>query len=145
MDKCVRGFAAIKAARTGGEALRDLVPDFAVFHEAMRAHLHEEEEAGIALMRHHFTHKEFQPVEKQIVKHATPAEVGWLLRPMGSDAARLAWMSSVARIPAPVQALVLMPAARRYHRDVVVPMTALRAGATEVPPQPDAGCACAVM
>jgi hypothetical protein len=39
----------------------------------------------------------------------------------------------------------LMPAARRYHRDVVVPMTALRGGATEAPPQPDAGCACTVM
>jgi hypothetical protein len=99
---------------------------------------------GLPLLRHHFTLKDFKPVEKKIVAHATPADVAWIMHPFKGDRERRAWMTGVG-MPAPVQALVMMPASRRYNRDVVVPMAALRAGDTAAPPAPDAGCACSVM
>lgn len=143
--KCEAGFSALRSAQAGGEALRTLAADFEAFRECVCGHLRAEEEVGLPRMRHHFTHKDFQPVEKKIQERATPAELAWVLRPMASDVARRAWMTDVARIPGPVQSLVLMPAVRKYHRDVVVPMAALVEGATEAPPKPDAGCACCVM
>jgi hypothetical protein len=123
--------------RAGGDALRDLVPAFAAFHERMMLHLRAEDDVGLALLRHHFTHKEFQPVLKQLVQRAPPTEVAWLLRPMGGgDDARRDWMTRVALIPALTQELVMLPAARRYRRNVVWPMKALCAGATEAPSPP---------
>ena len=145
MEKCDRGFAELKKTRKGGEALATLVTDYAALKECMFAHLLDEEQVGLPLMRHHFTYKDFKHIEKKILEHATTAELAWVLRPMGGDAAKREWMTAVAHIPGPVQSLIIMPATRRYNRDVVVPIEALCSGATEAPPQPDAGCACSVM
>jgi hypothetical protein len=79
------------------------------------------------------------------VAHATPADVAWVLRPMASDAARRTWMTNAVRMPWLVQVLLMMPASRRYNRDVVMPMAALRVGDTAAPPAPDAACACSIM
>lgn len=147
LDKCGRGIAAVQpgVGHAAAEGLRSLLADFVTFQDSMSAHLLEEEEVGLPLLRHHFTAKEFKVVEEQIVAHATPADVAWVLRPMASDAARRAWMTDVVKIPTPVQALIIMPAYRRYNRNIVMPMAALRAGDTAAPPAPDAGCACSVM
>ena len=145
MDKCNVGFATLKKTVQGGETLATLVTDYAQLKECMFAHLLQEEEVGLPLMRHHFVSKEFKPIEKKILEHATTVELAWVLRPMGDDAAKRDWMTRVAHVPGPVQSLIILPAVRRYNRDVVVPITALCSGATEAPPPPDAGCACCVM
>ena len=145
LEACERGFAALRKTKQGGAALAALQADYAAFKDSMSAHLLSEEQVGLPLMRHHYASKDFKPIEAKIREHATPAEAAGVLRPMGTDAARREWMTQVAHIPGPVQALVMMPASRRYPRDVVVPMTALCAGATQAPPPPDAGCACCVM
>ena len=144
LDKCDRGFAALKKTQ-GGETLATLVTDYAAMKECMFAHLLEEEQVALPLMRHYFVSKEFKPIEEKILEHATTLEMAWVLRPMGSDAAKRDWMTKIAHVPGPVQSLIILPATRRYNRDVVVPLTALCSGATEAPPQPDAGCACCVM
>jgi hypothetical protein len=144
LGKCSRGVAAVRAGPAQEAALRDLIAHMATFQEAMCAHLLEEEQVGLPILRHHFTLKEYKPVEQQIVAHATPADLAWITRPMAGDVARREWMTQVAAIPKPVQALVMMPAIRRYHRNVVVPMAALKAGETQAPPSDD-GCACSVM
>jgi hypothetical protein len=148
LDACGAGIAAVQPTDAGASAeagLRSLLASFVAFETSMCAHLLEEEEVGLPLLRHHFSSKEFTPVEKEIVAHATPADVAWILRPMASDAARRAWMSNAVRMPWFVQVLFMMPALRRYNRDVVVPMAALRVGDTAAPPAPDAGCACSIM
>ena len=145
MEKCNTGFATLKKALKGGEALATLVADYAAMKACMLAHLLDEEQVGLPLMRHHFTYNDFKHIEKKILEHATTAELAWVLRPMDNDAAKREWMTTVAHIPGPVQSLVIMPAVRRYNRDVVVPIEALCNGASEAPPQPDAGCACCVM
>ena len=145
MEKCTQGFATLKKTVKGGEALATLVSDYAQLKECMFAHLLQEEQVGLPLMRHYFVSKEFKPIEQKILEHATTVELAWVLRPMGDDAAKRDWMSRIAHIPGPVQSLIIMPATRRYNRDVVVPITALCSGATEAPPPPDAGCACCVM
>ena len=146
-DKCSSGFAAVQAGEgAAAEApLRALLADFVTFRDSMCGHLLEEEQVGLPLLRHHFSAKEFKAVEEKIVAHATPADVAWVLRPFPSDDAKRAWMTGVAKMPGFIASLVMFPAIRRYNRDVVVPMAALRAGDTVPPPVPDAGCACSVM
>lgn len=147
-EKCSSGFAAVQAG-TAGEAaevpLRALLLDFVTFRDSMCEHLLEEEQVGLPMLRHHFSAKEFKAVEEKILAHATPTDLAWILRPFPSDDAKRAWMTSVAKVPGFIAALVILPAIRRYNRDVVVPMAALRAGDNVPPPMPDAGCACSVM
>ncbi len=123
---------------------------FAAFHERMLLQPRAEDEVGLALLRHHFTHAEYAPVGRQLLQRAPTDEVAWLLRPMGGgDDARRDWLTRVAGVPALTQDVLLLPAARRYRRNVVWPMTALRRGATEAPPpqkdEEDDSSACAVM
>ncbi len=148
LDACGAGIAAVQPTGAGASAeagLRSLLATFVAFESSMCAHLLEEEEVGLPLLRHHFSSMDFTSVEKKIVEHATPADVAWILRPMASDEARRVWMTDAVKMPRFVQVLLMMPASRKYNRDVVVPMAALRAGDTAAPPAPDAGCACSVM
>jgi hypothetical protein len=67
LDACGAGIAAVQPTDAGAPAeagLRSLLASFVAFETSMRAHLLEEEEVGLPLLRHHFSSKEFTPVEK---------------------------------------------------------------------------------
>lgn len=146
MSGCSASIASIRKAgpATSAATVRSLLEAFRPFRVHMAAHLQEEEDVGLPLMRHLFTAKELKPVEAQIIKDATPDDLAWVVRPLGSVQAKRDWMTQVAGVPGPVQTLVMMPAVRKRDARCVVPMKALGAGATEAPPA-EPGCACSVM
>lgn len=111
---------------------------FEVLHNMMCEHLKEEEDIGLPLMRKQITHKQFKPVEKKIVASASAELLGWFLRSFKDDADRKRWMSKVAGIPAPVQYLVMLPAARKFRNNVARLILEVRAG--EQLPKEHSGC-----
>jgi hypothetical protein len=140
---CDAGLSAVRA--NGLSAVAPLAAHFVPFKSEVEAHLLEEEQAGLPLMRAAFSAQDFKPVEKKMLAHLTPADLAWFLRPFPDDAARRDWMARVLGIPGPVIWLVMMPASKKYQSNVVAPMRALIDGAKEAPPQPASGCACVVM
>jgi hypothetical protein len=130
----------------GRPALAQLVADFTTLKTGAEAHLLEEEQVPLPLMRAHFSAEEFEPIKQKMLAPLTKYDLAWFLRPFPDDEARLEWMRRVAGYPPAVVALVVLPACHDYERRIMAPMRALIAGATEAPPPPpDAGHSCPVM
>jgi len=139
-----KAFKALQASVYSQSELEALSASFEAMEKDMCDHLKEEEDVGLPLLRHHFTLKEFKPVEKKIVESAPPSEFGWVARPMGEAKAKL-WMTETLKVPGLVQSMLLLPAVRKYAREVTKPFDALLAGAKEYVVEPPPGCACSIM
>eukprot|EP00197_Chlamydomonas_leiostraca_P006044 CAMPEP_0202882206 /NCGR_PEP_ID=MMETSP1391-20130828/37678_1 /ASSEMBLY_ACC=CAM_ASM_000867 /TAXON_ID=1034604 /ORGANISM="Chlamydomonas leiostraca, Strain SAG 11-49" /LENGTH=222 /DNA_ID=CAMNT_0049565027 /DNA_START=40 /DNA_END=705 /DNA_ORIENTATION=- len=95
MDECgaiVDRLAAGQPAEADARAVGELSDKFDAMRASVEAHLKEEEEVALPLVRKHYTYKEFQPVEKKIVAGMTPLDMGWFLLPFPGDAERRKWM-----------------------------------------------------
>lgn len=128
------------------QTLAELIPKFETFRAETEAHLVEEEQTAMPLMRHHFTPAEWKKnVENIILKNAKPSDLGWLLRQKKDAKEQRAWMATIAHIPGPVISFVMVPAIAKFEREVTAPMCALIGGATTYTPEPAPGCACTLM
>ena len=149
LDECaalVRLLVAGEASTNVADTLASLSAKFETFKVETDAHLREEEEQVMPLMRHHFTPAEWKKhVEKIILKNAKPADLGWILRQKPDVKDKRAWMASVACIPGPVISFVMLPAIATFEREFTKPMHALIAGSTSYVQEPAPGCACSVM
>ena len=143
LDECAALVGQVVSGTSIPETLAQLIPKFDAFAAETEEHLREEEVSVLPAMRHHFTPAEWKKnVEEEILKHAKPKDLGWLLRQKPNVADKRAWMSTIAKIPGPVISLVMMPAINGFERDITKPMQQLIAGATE--PEPAPGCACCI-
>ena len=146
LDECAALVRLLVEGKSSPETLAALITQFAAFREHTEAHLVEEEETVLPLMRHHFTPAEWKKhVEDIILKTAKPSDLGWLLRQKPLAREKRAWMAGVAHIPGIVISLVMMPAIAAYDRELTKPMQALIAGSTTYTPEPAPGCACSLM
>eukprot|EP00891_Asterochloris_glomerata_P009236 jgi/Astpho2/9236/Aster-07191 len=107
--------------------ITELQETFGSMASQMREHLKEEEDTGLALLRQHFSEKEVAPMVAEIVKDAHLSDFAWILRPMDENT-QTQWMSEVARVPKPVQYLLVKPALQRYLRTVTWPLEDVAAG-----------------
>jgi iron-sulfur cluster repair protein YtfE (RIC family) len=137
LDEAQQNVCTLATALTKSAAKKELLNhidtflrQFAAVEAEMRAHLLEEEEIALPLLRAHFTRSEVAAIEAEILKSITPLEIGFLLAPK-DDAFKWRWMRDVVGIPYPVVKLVLFPAARRgglYDRELGVLLTDINAG-----------------
>ncbi len=112
----------IKAVDMTESSIAALYEKFQILERVVLDHFQEEEASVLKLLRLHFTFAEFIPVEKQILKHLGPADLGWILRAMKNDEERRYWMTNVAKIPRLVQSLLMLPFCRRHLRKYIRPL-----------------------
>jgi iron-sulfur cluster repair protein YtfE (RIC family) len=137
LDEAQQNVRTLATALTGNAAKEELLnhidtflKQFAALEAEMRAHLLEEEEIALPLLRAHFTRAEVAAIEAAMLKGITPLEIGFFLAPK-DDAFKWRWMREVVGIPYPVAKLVLFPAARRgglYDRELGVLLADINAG-----------------
>lgn len=116
------------------DVLRELQTTFQTMQTHMLEHLQEEDNVGLPLMRHHFSDAEVKPIVDKIVKTLTPADMAWFVRQHATLDAKRAVMREEG-VPPPVIAMVMVPAIVKYHKNYVLPLQTLIAGATQAPPE----------
>mmetsp|Transcript_37377 Transcript_37377/g.70173 ORF Transcript_37377/g.70173 Transcript_37377/m.70173 type:complete len:277 (-) Transcript_37377:368-1198(-) len=131
---------ALKTATDAKSLLQSLAQQCRELVTINEDHFTEEEKVALILLRHHFTSKEWIPVEGQILKNATLDAMAILLDSMESDAERISWMTEVALIPWFVRKFVLMPAHKKHVNTLVKKLSDVIKG--EKTPSSSMFCGC---
>jgi hypothetical protein len=120
--------------------LQELATTAGELRRHMTEHLAEEEAIGLPLLRHHFSDAEVKPIIAKIVETLKPADMAWFIRQFETVEEKRAVMRDEAGVPGPVISMVMLPAVVKYHKECVIPLQTLIAGATQAPPE-GGGCA----
>mmetsp|Transcript_88201 Transcript_88201/g.122385 ORF Transcript_88201/g.122385 Transcript_88201/m.122385 type:complete len:251 (+) Transcript_88201:38-790(+) len=132
----------IKGLKPGDdlESVSNLQKAWGSYREVLEAHLLEEEQVGIPLVRAYFTHKEVSAKTQEIIKKATRCELGSFFYWMGEDHCRNSFMPQEG-IPFFVWYLEFKGHVAHYRKTVMADIEAVISG-TE--PQPETS-SCVVM
>jgi hypothetical protein len=118
--------ALVDSLRAGCSAL-ELRVAWAAYDTAMTAHLSEEEQIGLPLMRAYFTPKEIGVLVEKIMKRADPIELGSFFHHMGGTREILAFMKQEG-IPAIAWYLQFKGLRTAYRKAMVSHVESLIAG-----------------
>eukprot|EP00527_Entomoneis_sp_CCMP2396_P009685 CAMPEP_0198137290 /NCGR_PEP_ID=MMETSP1443-20131203/808_1 /TAXON_ID=186043 /ORGANISM="Entomoneis sp., Strain CCMP2396" /LENGTH=259 /DNA_ID=CAMNT_0043798671 /DNA_START=40 /DNA_END=819 /DNA_ORIENTATION=- len=116
-----------------------LVADMESYAEDLKAHLHEEEEIGLPLLRAYFDPQEYAKISEEIMKNAPPLELGSFIHAMGVKRFRSEFMKQEG-IPFFVWYLAFAGNVKAFEKQVVVPAEALKTGVASLPPKSLMGC-----
>ena len=129
--------AKIMALKPGDERNASIIPlldDWKLYATTMRAHLQEEEEISVVLLRAYFTPKEEGKMVEQLIKRETPLMMGAFVYHMGKDRCRKEFMPDHG-IPFFVWWLSFSGGLKLYESQVVSFVEALKSGVEPAPPK----------
>lgn len=126
LEEVQKRATALEAADTSAEqleALKSCRVAFVEMQEHMCAHLKEEEEEGIPMVRENFTFQEHEVPVNAIIKSMEWFELPQTIYQM-NDADRMKFMQ-VAGIPSLIIALVMKGRIRRFEKEIMTPFLAI--------------------
>lgn len=128
LTKASKTIQNIQPGESKKDILPDLIVDIAIYQSNLFAHLKEEEDMGLPLMRAYFTHKEYEIFFKSYHKKPDKIQLGWFIYGNGGQDKFRAELMKNHRIPFFVWYIVFWPGLKKYERTIVPKVNALKSG-----------------